>query len=156
MDQNPNKNSLKGCSIPQLDDHIKNFIHSYTSRGVPISYRIIATEVKLAARKKYEKNLKGNYGCITNLMKQIDRRVKKTHGEANAVDEQVGEERKEKLSALLQNYPLKDVYNMDELGLYFDLLPSASYVIGKSNKPLCYKEKEVKKPPINYSSNKTA
>ena len=188
--RNPNKKSLKGSSIPQLDDHIKNFIRSKTSRGVPISRRIIATEVKLTARKKYGKDLKGSDGYITNLMKRIDGSVKKTHGEANAVDEQLVKDWKEKLPALLRNYSPKDVYNMDELGLYFDLLPSASYVIGtdrlratknskrrltvllganadgsdklvplvigKSKKPRCYKEKKVKKPPVNYSSNKTA
>lgn len=62
--RNPNKKSLKGSSIPQLNDHIKNFIRSNTSRGVPISRRIIATEVKLTARKKYRKDLKGIDGYM--------------------------------------------------------------------------------------------
>lgn len=127
----PNRKSLKQSSIPGLDDHIKNFIRSSTSRGVPISRRIISTENKLACQKKYGKQLKGSQGHISNLIKRIDASVKKTHGQANAVDENVISYWEAKLPAMVQNYAAKDVFNMDELGLFYELLPASSYVIGK-------------------------
>lgn len=50
----PNRKSLKQSSVAGLDDHIKNFIRSSTSRGIPISRRIISTEIKPAGQEVWK------------------------------------------------------------------------------------------------------
>ena len=42
------------------------------------------------------------------------------------------------LPTLLYNYDLKEIYNADEFGLFYQCVPN-TFVIGKAQKPRCFK-----------------
>ena len=55
-------------------------------------------------------------------------RSKALHGEAGAVDIAAVESEIQKIRELIKEYGEEYVYNMDETGLFFKLLPNRSYV----------------------------
>ena len=119
---------------------------------------------------------------------------KRLHGEAGSVNVEALRGEIEELKAYMGGFDDDHIYNMDETGLFYRLLPKTSYVakenskgargtkamnqkdrltvcvctnltgtqkvelaiIGKSNKPMCFKNLEGKDKPIPYFSQKNA
>ena len=52
---------------------------------------------------------------------------RKVSGEANAAPQQIVDDWKRKLPEMLTNYHPKDMFNADETGLFFQLLPDLTY-----------------------------
>lgn len=110
-------------------------------------------------------------------------------GEAADVDEDLCEDWTTRLPLLLAGYADKDIFNMDETGLFFRALPSKSMmeksadskggkqakermtiafcasaagekvkplIIWKSQRPRCFKGKDISKLGIHWRSNKKA
>ena len=70
-------------------------------------------------------------GWLTNFMQRNGVGVIKFHGEATAVSVAVADEWKEKLKTILAGYSYEDVFNADELGLFYKMLPSQTLAVKK-------------------------
>ncbi len=82
----------------------------------------LATEVGLD-------DFKGSNGWLEAFRKRHNIEWKVMCGEAADIDCQAFETWKQRLPAILQGYALMDLFNADELGLFFKQLPDRSMAI---------------------------
>ena len=60
--------------------------------------------------------------------KDQDWKLTTLHGEAGSVDDNVIQKKLKNLCSLIDKYKPKNVFNMDETGYFFQLMPNQSYV----------------------------
>lgn len=66
-----------------------------------------------------EDRLELSEGWLTSLKTRTGIKNRKKHGEAAATGSDVVEEERARMKALLVGYALRDIYNMDETGLFY-------------------------------------
>ena len=94
-------------------------------QNIPISGPILVTKAEEFAQKLNVTGFKALSGWIENINSQQEISFKRVCGEGKSVDTQSNKMTawQEKLSLLLLHYPPQDIFNADETGIFFHLLP---------------------------------
>jgi hypothetical protein len=88
--------------------------------------------VELAKKMNIE-NFKASKGFFQKFKKRNNVYLKTLYGEPTSVPEEVVKEWEDKLLEIIKDYEESDIFNLDELGLFFLLIPSKTYTV-KGNK----------------------
>jgi hypothetical protein len=124
---------LKSGNFPEVEDTVKNWMTEMTGKGVNITRLEIRIKALAVAQSLGLQAFNASEGWITNVCKRQGVGITVFHGDVSSVSEITVHEWKGKRSSLTTAYDMKDVFNLDELGLFFKLLPSRSYTV--SGKP---------------------
>lgn len=85
--------------------------------------------MKIAERRNVHDFIASN-GWMDRFKKRNGLKFRTLHGEAAAVDENALHEWQENvLKPLLEKYPSEDVFNLDELGVFWKILPNKTYAL---------------------------
>lgn len=127
----PSRKSLKGPKHPIIDQKLTEFIQSNASKGCPVNGVILTEKTK---RLREELNIPVPENWTSNGYLQKYRKRESVHfvtsyGEADAVPQKVIDDWMKKLPNIISGYSMSDIFNADELGLFWKLLPSKSYVM---------------------------
>ena len=88
------------------------------------------TDVEVEALTKFQASIQ----WAGKVARQAGWRSKALHGEAGSVEVELVADEISKLRDEIKKYNLNNVYNMDETGLFFKLLPNRSYIKEKDRK----------------------
>eukprot|EP00172_Hildenbrandia_rubra_P002184 Plantae.Rhodophyta-Hildenbrandia_rubra.ctg28771.p1 GENE.Plantae.Rhodophyta-Hildenbrandia_rubra.ctg28771~~Plantae.Rhodophyta-Hildenbrandia_rubra.ctg28771.p1 ORF type:complete len:550 (+),score=102.22 Plantae.Rhodophyta-Hildenbrandia_rubra.ctg28771:784-2433(+) len=83
-----------------------------------------AKELAKDARLGVGSDFKFSSGWLEKFKKRVGIKSYQMHGERGSVDEGALKEARQHIRSLLAEYELKDIYNMDETGLYYRMSPS--------------------------------
>lgn len=189
---NGNRKRLKLSSdndFVKIDDAVWQFFVKARSFGAPISGPIIQQmSLKFAESFKVE-NFKASNGWLQRFKDRHQISSAILCGERGSVIPTTVDDWKNRLPEIISGYSEKDIYNMDETGLFYKALPVRSLlckdeshagrkqqkvrltislcvngfgefekplVIGKSEKPRCFKNINIKNLPFIWKWNKKA
>ena len=124
-----NKSSLKAAKFPELEKELINYINDMESRNTAIGTCSITTKANILIRQNPD-FLKGeeptmSNGWIHNFLKRHELKHRSMNGESGSLTmtDQIIEKTPE-IRNILKDYDLKDIYNMDETGLYYRQAPT--------------------------------
>ena len=84
---------------------------------------------KEVAEKMKISEFKASNGWFERLLKRNDINLKTISGESSAVDEEVVENWKTNLKQHMKVFDFRDIFNFDETGVFYKLLPNKSYIL---------------------------
>ena len=91
------------------------------------------TATSEAVRARVE-DLKAGEKCAKNFVKCNKIQSVRLHGEAGSVDHAAIKEGMEEIRALCAKYPARFIFNVDEIGLQWKLMPSRTYLSTKEDR----------------------
>ena len=134
--------TLKESTYATIDEQLLQFISKCAQKGVPTTTFCLKEKALEIAKRENLINFKASEGYIHRFKKRNKICFENIHGEAGGVNEDVCSEWLDvKLPKHLEDYAPKDIYNADELGLFWRVTPEKTYLI-KGNK--CKKGKQAK------------
>ena len=127
------KKSLKTTPYQLLDEKLKSFINNCNANKINLSVPLIQ-EAAIRFANQMNINFNGSRGYFEKFCKRNNIGLQKIYGEASSVQQEKTEKWLRDLPDLIKNYNPKNIFNADETGLYYRLLPNTSY--GKKKKKL--------------------
>ena len=121
---------LRKSNHPELDLKLLKFVGECNANGIPIGLTLMKEKANQIAidLNIQDFECKDNYICRFNKRHSIRSVV--IHGEADGVSiETVSQWTKDKLPKLIEGYNSVDIYNGDEFGLFWRLLPNRTYKV---------------------------
>ncbi len=109
-----------------LDERVYNWFITARSRNIPISGPIIQAKAREVASAIGLNDFKASNGWLEAFRTRHCIVFRALSGESANVDLQTVEDWKLKMEMLLDGYESRDIWNLDETGLFWRLLPSAS------------------------------
>lgn len=121
------KRIRSGNKFEALNEKVHKFIQLSNANEVPVSGPIIQSFASNVATRMNLAEFTASKGWLQKLTKRYDIRYKSYSGESADVSEQTINDWKAKIPELTANYKPEDVFNFDETGLFYKLLPKKSY-----------------------------
>jgi len=125
---------FRDAAFPTLESRLHAVLSWVRRRGIPISKRAIRTLARIEKEKMMKEGLSESVhfnasdGWAMNFIRRWGLRTKRLHGAAASVPQGYGEALEE-LQTNLARFELKNIYNMDETGLFYRLFPNRTYVL---------------------------
>ncbi len=127
------RNHLKSGANPRLEKTLKALITECNSKGLQVQQALVQEKALELAKMMNIENFKASNGFFQKFKKRNNVYLKTLHGESTSVPEEVVKEWEEKLLEIIKDYEESDIFNLDELGLFFLLIPSKTHTV-KGNK----------------------
>ena len=116
---------LKPSHHSKLDDGVLMWLKQARGQNLPVSGDLIKEKALKLAELMHIPNFMASNGWLDNLKKRHGITFKTVQGEAGAVDSQsLLEWQQQILQPLLGQFSADDVFNLDETGLFWRLLPN--------------------------------
>lgn len=107
----------------EFDEKVMDWFRSATGKGIPVSGPMIQEKARTLARDIGIECSASN-GWLESFRRRHNIVFKAQCGESGDVDGTVVEDWRDRLPELLGSYDAKDIFNMDETGLFFRALPN--------------------------------
>jgi hypothetical protein len=107
-----------------LNKLVYNYFHLARSKGFPMSGPLLKEKANIYAEKLDIQDFKASEGWLERFKKRSKIEFKTICGESASVDIKTVDEWKSKLLSICDGYDEKDIFNLDETGLFFRLLPN--------------------------------
>lgn len=114
---------------PSLEAKMKDWISSVTTRGGIVSRELMQSKAREFASEAGVTGFNASDGWMTRFARRNGIAVHKFHGEAGNVSETTVASWKEKLMTLTSGVSPKDIMNVDELGLMYQLQSSQTHAV---------------------------
>jgi len=128
INSNPKlKKSRKG-SFENIDNALFQWFREQRDHGIPLDGPILQQKAKFFAEALGFKEFSASNGWFDGWKRRFDVKFQKLHGEAasaSAIDKETWLE--EKWPVIRAGYSPDDIYNADETGLFFKMLPEKTY-----------------------------
>ena len=125
---------IRQGAYPELESRLMEVLRWVRSNGLPLSKRAIRVLANIEKQKMCASgdahiivNFTASDGWAMNFIRRHGLVTKRLHGAAASAPNCI--ESLRKLQEDLKNYPLSHIYNMDETGLFYRLMPNRTYVL---------------------------
>ncbi|XP_064462536.1 tigger transposable element-derived protein 6-like [Ornithodoros turicata] len=125
------RKKLRKCSFPDVEEALLAWFKDLRARNLPVSGALLqkkAMDLAFLLGHK-EEDFSASSGWLHRFKARHEITCHVASGESSAVDRDSCEKWMEKVAPLLQEYDEKDIYNADETGLFFKLLPERSLAV---------------------------
>ncbi|XP_053545444.1 tigger transposable element-derived protein 4-like [Bombina bombina] len=123
------KRKAKATGNEDLNKLLWEWFVAARSKNVPISGLILQTQALALAKELGKTDFKASNGWLESFKRRHCIVWNEICGEAKDVDQETVSQWEEKLKMLKEPYATKDIYNGDETGLFFRLLPSKTLAV---------------------------
>jgi len=112
--------------FPLLEEAMSFWIEQMTAKGVILTEVLIKEKAELFAKllEIPKEELSFSNGWIFKLKSRNDLHTYRLHGEAGSVPIQILQNERQKLQEILSRYDHDNIYNADETGLFFRMMPN--------------------------------
>lgn len=122
--------NFRDGSHPQLEEALNMWLSATVARKIPVSGDLLRQKAETLALRMGITGCKFSDGWLRNFKKRYDLAFKRMCGESGSVDQTlVTNYRADKLCALLRQYPPENVFNCDETGLFYKMLPDKTLAL---------------------------
>lgn len=135
------KKLIRKPMFPAVEKELDAFVQKMNASEAPLRRDVIKEKAAQIASQLGISNFKASDGWITGFEKRNNIACVTIHGNAGQVTEMTIANWGDKLEVLLSDYKPDDVFNCDELGLFYRLLPDQTHA-KKGSK--CIRGKESK------------
>ncbi|CAB5360476.1 unnamed protein product [Rhizophagus irregularis] len=162
----PNTKRHKPVTYLELELALKEFVLDYQHRTVLSDALLIEKAKMIADGLDIPRDaLQFSSGWLHKFKDRNGIRQRKLEEEASSADEAAIANALPLLRERCSNYPLERIYNMDKTGLFYRLEPDRTLatkrlagplIIGKFEKPRCFKNIKIQSMPMTYRNNAKA
>ena len=110
-----------------------SLINEMQAKEVPVTQQAIKIKALAIAKREGLEGFNASDGWIQKMMRRNNVATQVKHEDASSVSQATSDGWKEKLKVYLKGYNANDIFNLDEMGLFYSLLPSKTHAI-KGNK----------------------
>lgn len=125
---------IRRSNYPQLEEAIIRWIHQMRGQKVPLSGPLIKEQALKFAQMMNINEFKASDGYIAGLKKRCNIEYRIESGESFSVSQTAIDNWKSELIELIKNYDSKDIFNLDETGLFWKLLPTKTYAFSTESR----------------------
>ena len=115
---------LKSGKYEILENALLMWITQINEKHGTVTDEIIKEQAREFGKKFNIENFSYSNGWLQKFKKRNGLSQHVRHGETAAVVPDIVNAGREKLSKIIEDYPLENVYNMDESGLFYSMLPN--------------------------------
>ncbi|XP_042911244.1 tigger transposable element-derived protein 6 [Parasteatoda tepidariorum] len=119
---------MKKSPYDEIEGILVKWFKEARDSNVPVNGTILREKAQEIADRLGLKDFTASNAWIDRMKKRHNLVYRSLSGESSSVDAATIEEWKKNLPNLTKGYKPKDVFNADETGLFFNLLPDKSYV----------------------------
>ena len=114
---------------PALDIELESFVSFSRSLRLPVTKKLMQERSRIAVTALSIEEFKASNGYIEKFLRRSNvRKSVYLHGRGGSILPISHAERMTELRNVTGNYPLKNIYNMDESGLFYRIGPRKSYL----------------------------
>jgi hypothetical protein len=126
------KRKSKNNLTQEISEQTYEWFVLQRSKRIPISSPSLQEyALKMAAELGDIDGFKASNGWLDRFKSRYNIQFRVISGEAASVNSETIEDWTSRLPVILENYDPHDVYNCDETGLFFKLMPDRTFVIKK-------------------------
>ena len=123
------------AKYPEVDPELEAFIDFARSLGLPVTRELMQKRALTTAMTKGITNFKASNGYIENFMRRASIQISvRLYGRNGSTTPKGHEERMNQIQEIHSMYPLLNIYNIDESGLFYSLCPRISYLPSSENR----------------------
>ncbi|XP_054711365.1 tigger transposable element-derived protein 6-like [Uloborus diversus] len=138
----PNRKRSKTCSYETVDEAVLKWIKVVRDQNLPISGPLIKEKALEYAKHFGCDDFQASSGWLDKFKKRHAIKEKVVSGESRSVDDAVCDDwRNNELKKILKDYQSDNIFNVDEMGLFYKCLPNKTLTLkdndchgGKSSK----------------------
>ncbi|UYV74882.1 hypothetical protein LAZ67_12001658 [Cordylochernes scorpioides] len=120
----------RGGEFPEIEEALFRRIRQANAMKLAINGNILKEKAILLALKMGQDNFEASNGWLEKFKARRNIAFKRLHGEAGSVDaNSVATWKGEIIPSLLAKYSPQDIFNADETGLFYKLLPNQTMTI---------------------------
>ncbi|UYV67552.1 hypothetical protein LAZ67_5001177 [Cordylochernes scorpioides] len=120
----------RGGEFPEIEEALFRWIRQANAMKLAINGNILKEKAILLALKMGQDNFEASNGWLEKFKARRNIAFKRLHGEAGSVDaNSVATWKGEIIPSLLAKYSPQDIFNADETGLFYKLLPNQTMTI---------------------------
>lgn len=108
---------------------MQKFVNDCSGNNITLTQRILSETAKEFASELNIENFKKGNGFVAKFIKRNNIVKEVIHGESSSVSEQTVIEWKKKLPQITSGYAPRDIFNIDEFGLFYRLTPNYTYKV---------------------------
>ncbi len=117
-----------------INDTVYEWFAAQRAKKIPVSGPILQGYARQIAHDLGDTSgFKASNGWLERFRTRYNVRFRAISGEAAAVNTDTMDDWKKRLPKIIEGFDPKDVYNCDETGLFFKLMPDRSLVINKDD-----------------------
>ena len=125
---NTSRKKMKKSTNSDLDEAVFLWFKNARSNNIPVSGNIIKEKAISLSKSLDLADFKASEGCLDKWKQRHNVTFKTVSGEENSVTPEMTASWSETyLPTILARYELKDIYNADEFGLFYQALPDKSF-----------------------------
>ncbi len=118
----------------QINDTVYEWFVSQCAKKLPISGPILQEFARKVAQQLDDTStFKASNGWLERFRNRYNIHFRVISGEGASVDQNIIDDWKQRLSLIIKDFNPCDIYNCDETGLFFKLMPDRSLVIDKDD-----------------------
>ena len=118
---------MRSAVYPEVEEALVSWLKFAQSQNTPISGPVLQTKAEELATEFGYDDFKCSTGWLSRFKVRHDIVFRKLCDESAVVDEEIASSWREQLESILTDYEPKDVFNADETGLVFKLLPDRTF-----------------------------
>lgn len=128
---------------PEVERALLEWLKNARSANLPVNGPALTAKAEALAAQMGKQDFKCSNGWLERFKRRHGVSSKSIVGESAAVDRDVVDGwRKHRLSALLQQYEDRDIYNLDEAAFFYKILPKRTYTTPGGTSSGCKQSKE--------------
>lgn len=120
----PHSKRLKKAKHENLEDEVSEWFNKVRSNNIPVTGSVIQEKVRSLAASKGISEFKASNGWLWGFQKRSGLTSQFTCGEASKVDETAANYWLTLFEEVKKKFSPADIFNMDESGIFFNLLPN--------------------------------
>ena len=132
--KNCKRKTLKTTPFENVEIELKNFLTVCNNKTVPVNGLFLKERAKEIAIKNGHEKFEATNGWMDRFCRRNQIFLKKVFGESGIVDQETSDDWiKNRIPQIVAGFPHENIYNCDELGLFFRLKPSRTYTSLKNS-----------------------
>ena len=121
------KRKMRKTGNEEINELLLKWFTDCTARRIPVTGPLMKEKALQFASQLSNEDFKASNGWLDSFVKRNNIKFGKLHGEAGDVADETVADWKSKLTELCAGYSPRDIYNMDETGLFFRATTKHSY-----------------------------
>ncbi len=114
---------------PEINNDVNLLVTWLRDQRIPVSPSIITHHARLSAEKHQIAGFKASRGWLKKFLRRNNiQSSRRLHGKAGDIDEVAAESRMSKIRHLMQQFEPRNIYNEDETGLLYRMIPTRTYL----------------------------
>ena len=116
------------CQYHEINVKVLEFYFNARSKNMPVNGGLLKAEALAVVTNLNLKEFSASNGWLDSFSARHQLRYGTLHGQSAGVDSDVCDQWRHQLPCLCEGYSMRDIWNIDETGIFFRTVPNKSFI----------------------------